>query len=432
MKLEYGFLCEVGGGNKWREISLESNPIDGQPVRCWDHARYLLEYKMKMHVTCNKGSPVYSCLHGMLLTDFLNNNYRWNDLKILKGDYHLASDTRIVLKRLPIPKPLQRYVPDRFNQDFHVIDTHQDEQKTDQESNQEKDQEEIDEDALIASMMADTAAMFQIPQYQTSNRHPSEFEIGEHGAIPPPKYRCNGCGVVGNHFRKQCPRDLKGIKKALDRCHVPHGIPKTMLEAAEDGKSQLRTEDGLFVQRANQGGGKTLRKFFPGLYLDTTNVKPGKKRETWESFGTFLDAIDRVEKDEERAFYQKHPELRRKNNSLCQYYLRGLCQKSAWECQFLHKVDDKLMPICQFFVKDNCSAGDTCIFKHELPRPKPKPTCQSYKRGFCSLGSTCPRNHIKYSYPRSAQALGVEHWQYQLMTHVLNGSNKRPYKRQCR
>lgn len=435
MKLEYGFLCEVGGHSRKRQMSLDTNAIDGKPVRTWDHARYLLEYQMRMHITCNKGSPVYSCLHGMRLEDFLQNNYKWNRGRELRGNDRLAGDTQVVLKRMPIPQPLQRYVPDRFCAELVQYTG------TQETVLQEEDQ---DEDALIASVMADTAAMFKVPDSQKHthkrNRHASEFDIGEHGAIPPPNYRCNGCGVTGEHFRKQCPRDLKGEKKALDKCRVPHGIPKALLETVKDGQSQLRTEDGLFVQRTDTSQGKNLRKFFPGLYLKESvdkpnnprnkpNNKPNKKpSKTWD-FESFLDAVDQAEKKEERAFYKQHPEMRRKKHSLCQYYLRGLCQKSAWECQFLHKVDESLMPICQFFVKNECSAGDTCIFKHELPRPKRLPTCQNYKRGFCPSGTACPNNHIKYPYPRSAKAVGIEQWEYQVMTQVLNNQH-RPHKRQ--
>ena len=76
---------------------------------------------------------------------------------------------------------------------------------------------------------------------------------------------------------------------------------------------------------------------------------------------------------------------------VCKHWLRGLCKKGD-RCEFLHEYDAKRMPECWFFAKFGECSNPECIFLHINPDDKVA-VCPWYARGFCKHGPKCRYKH---------------------------------------
>jgi len=438
--------------NSWKKLSIDTNSLDAKPLKIWEHMRYIIEHRLGMHRDLKKGSPVYAYITGMNLEVLRLSKFKWDKHKEINSGDIITDNCYVVLRRHPLPPPLQRYVPLRFNATFQQQQADEQQAELDGRVSFEED---ATEDDKLKVMMEAAVIMYVDPPLQPrlqlhTKKHASEYETGEHGAIPPEKYTCKGCGESGVHFRAMCPRNnitTDNGKQALDRVKVAHGIPKSFLKSVEVGESGLCLPDGSYVQRLTSVKLLTkdekkqedvvvsefppsppphdppLRKVEP---MQTPLVhKPSPPLPLNNdldnmvfSFEPWLAQQDEMEAEQEKIFYHDNPELQRKNRSICQYYLRGLCQKSRMACKFLHIMDDSLMPICQFFIKDGCT-NDNCQFKHEKPHPKRKPPCLAYDRGFCRMGPKCLEGHFHKERPLSASALNISTREFSLLLDCL-------------
>jgi hypothetical protein len=263
MQIFYTFLCQFPPlENKWRAIDVESNAFDGKPLETWGDLRYALEHRMGMHVTLKKGSPVYSCICGMFDSDVKvqqRGRGRWDPTKRIAASATVPEGARIVLKRIPIPAPLKRFVPLRFDAAYQE----QAEQSAQALSKKcEWAETAASEEDKLCAMTQSAKTMFTsgvAPVRRPQTRHATDYETGEHGPRPPANYVCRGCALAGDHFRDMCPRGGKATEKtdnrkekALDRCRTPHGIPRAFLQKVQEGTvSSFRdASTGEFLQRA--------------------------------------------------------------------------------------------------------------------------------------------------------------------------------------
>lgn len=77
--------------------------------------------------------------------------------------------------------------------------------------------------------------------------------------------------------------------------------------------------------------------------------------------------------------------------TVCTYWLRGLCMKGD-SCGFLHKFDPQKMPVCRSLIKTGRCDDLDCPYKHSLDDVK---ECNMYKLGLCIYGPTCRYKHTK-------------------------------------
>lgn len=68
--------------------------------------------------------------------------------------------------------------------------------------------------------------------------------------------------------------------------------------------------------------------------------------------------------------------------TVCTYWLRGLCMKGE-SCGFLHQFDPARMPICRNLLKTGVCKDVDCPYKHSTEEIK---ECNMYKLGFCIYG----------------------------------------------
>ena len=93
-----------------------------------------------------------------------------------------------------------------------------------------------------------------------------------------------------------------------------------------------------------------------------------------------------------RVMLNKEPTTPRvkKKDTVCLYWIRGLCARGDLDCEFVHRIDEDKLAMCQFGAKCQ-NAG--CPYRHyDLDA---RPECVQYRRGFCSKGPMCPDRHIK-------------------------------------
>ena len=416
MKSEFGATLNP----RWQTLQLDTNCIDNQPVVIWDHARYLIEHRMFLHKNPHKKGHAYSCITAMDFAVYMINKEVWNSTLELQRVDVVSRDMRLIIKRIPIQRPLQRYVPVRFN-------------PTAKECKNSVDaanpiNKQITEDEKIQLMIEFAGNFYEDTgrrNYIEVQKHPTEYAIGAAGDVMPAEtYMCRGCGKTGEHYRSMCPNPTP---EQLDRIRAPHGIPKMFLETALPGDaSSFQSFTGEFVKRTPF---HTLLSMAPApvipeplvpllqlvqepllplvpliplvTALEATFIEPdlcemdnNTNNAAVFDFETYLMTNDTFEKKSEAAFYTKHPELAQKHGSLCSYYIRGLCQKTKLECKFLHVCDSRLMPICQFFIANSC-VNDPCLFRHDLQPLKRKLPCPRYKNGFCKQGPQCEMVHAR-------------------------------------
>ena len=68
--------------------------------------------------------------------------------------------------------------------------------------------------------------------------------------------------------------------------------------------------------------------------------------------------------------------------TVCTYWLRGLCMKGD-SCGFLHQFDQSRMPVCRNLLKTGVCKDVDCPYKHSTEEIK---ECNMYKLGFCIYG----------------------------------------------
>lgn len=103
----------------------------------------------------------------------------------------------------------------------------------------------------------------------------------------------------------------------------------------------------------------------------------------------YAEILDRQQEAIEAAFRRANPTFR-KQNTICKHWLRGLCKFRDYDCPHQHVYDDRLRPVCHFFIRNQCTNPD-CPFLH--PNQTESVLCVSYARGFCKLGDKCPWQH---------------------------------------
>ena len=92
------------------------------------------------------------------------------------------------------------------------------------------------------------------------------------------------------------------------------------------------------------------------------------------------------------AMFAKEPKTPRvkKKDTVCLYWLRGLCARGELDCEFIHRVDEDKLAMCQFGAR--CQ-NRGCPYRHYDLEVRPE--CVKFRRGFCSKGPMCPDRHIK-------------------------------------
>lgn len=81
--------------------------------------------------------------------------------------------------------------------------------------------------------------------------------------------------------------------------------------------------------------------------------------------------------------------------TVCTYWLRGLCMKGD-TCGFLHEFDPNKMPVCRNLLKYGTCKEPDCPYKHSTEEIK---ECNMYKLGFCIYGPACRFKHTRLAGP---------------------------------
>eukprot|EP00890_Picochlorum_soloecismus_P002248 jgi/Picsp_1/3023/NSC_01245-R1_c-x8-c-x5-c-x3-h type zn-finger len=81
--------------------------------------------------------------------------------------------------------------------------------------------------------------------------------------------------------------------------------------------------------------------------------------------------------------------------TVCTYWLRGLCMKGD-TCGFLHEFDPEKMPVCRNLLKYGTCKEPDCPYKHSTEEIK---ECNMYKLGFCIYGPACRFKHTRLPGP---------------------------------
>ena len=136
--------------------------------------------------------------------------------------------------------------------------------------------------------------------------------------------------------------------------------------------------------------------------------------------GLFTFALEEVVAQDAKDYAaQRRGAIRGAGNVICKHWLRSLCKRGD-DCPFVHELNARMMPVCQFFLTHGECANDDCVFRHldEEERlcpwyergmcrhgPRCKMThrrrrmCRDYFVGFCPLGASCHLAHPKFELP---------------------------------
>lgn len=290
-------------------------------------------------------------------------------------------------------------------------------------------------------------------------QHPDEYAFKDDTwvrPVPPVDYACRACGELGAHFRVDCPRDTETVAlaeqelgmtvrvdTAVDKIQLSHGIPKMFLKRINMGGSGGGSSNG-----SNGGGGVsgngggsggaaktdaehvtkealTTREGEIVVDVRSTFAKPvitveaesvlewleshrahtvprdvDDEEDVWFDFEPYLEAHDVLYGQQLEKVYAEVPHLRRKLQSMCTHWLRGICHKGVL-CEYLHVYSVEGIPICKFYLQGKC-LNDECSYRHILPpSAKSRHTipCPNYVLGFCPLGPRCPHEHIRRDAP---------------------------------
>ena len=380
----------------------------------WEDARYDLEKRMGMHAPAEPGRKAnLAYVVAYWPTDFDAESY---SAQTIPGNWVLSSNERILLARRAIPPGLKPYVPRgrlaaaAADAALLVSPAQQQQQPPEQQPPPDAPLNELDELALVhmAAFAQDTVGTSVAAADAASRKHggarqpaaaaafhPSAYRVrtcadGVKRVVPPPTYVCHACAEVGAHFRDECPRGADGL--ALDRTRVLHGVPKSRLRDVDTAtETRLVTGEGKRVETLDLVAGHEP-VLLPGvcgqlllegdytsavalrpLELEWLQSKPNKAREDAEArrlrrivdfdFEEPLHLLDARRAWLEAEFFRRNPGLRRKKPQVCTFFANGRCQEGRLRCPYTHAVDAR-MPICRFFLLDQCRQGAACTFLH--------------------------------------------------------------------
>jgi hypothetical protein len=254
--------------------------------------------------------------------------------------------------------------------------------------------------------------------------HPSEYKYLGVTPIPPIGYVCLGCNTLQKHFRSDCASDVQSSAqdggKSLDKVQRPHGIPKSQLRKVKECErgNAMKDDDGNYVMRVTKpstistkpmGGSpppppSKLEQTERGVCTDwfmadqfCITYARGRKRRRHVHDVIVAEVFDF---DFERVLATQDQEVKKrksnvkKHNTVCTHWLRGMCAQGSLECEFVHRMDQDLMPDCKFFKNGQCVNEDACMFRHVAPVKVHHP-CPRYVMGFCPQGPRCSLDHVK-------------------------------------
>jgi hypothetical protein len=406
----------------------------------WENMRYCLEKQM--------GCFKFALPTKVVQNSYVSAVYQYSVIGVRPGTV-VTSRTQVyggdilIVTRHPQPKHLHAYIPPKYWSDLGVMsdapantlpdgegDDEEDVAMTDaaeEGSSNAADTENAKLEALLQKITVqnDTTSTFLPPIVVRILRqhilHPTDYHTL---TTPHPMFVCKYCGNQGKHFQTLCPFTetdaQQNSTELITKVRRVVGIPKSRLRAATEEEIAL----GQYYLNENSEKVVILHKHEESLKPPEPPQKEKVKRtpqvtpqvtpntvpqdlvvldvEEYESrfrfnFEDYVEEKDRLEKEQEQAFYEKHPELKKKKNQICTHYYRGMCHKGKLECEFLHTGDENYIAICQFYVNDQCTESN-CIFRHP-PKHLFNNECNAYKRGFCDKGSLCKYKHIKYRHP---------------------------------
>lgn len=383
----------------------------------WENVRYELEMKMlrttRRHMWCYFAAMYYS--DWKVSRKFVPDQSLRAHTQVKKGD-------AVVLFRKPYPHALAKTQTAGGNVSSHGVYT-----PAFFRINLDKCSTEEDK---LAAVMSQNMSVFS---KKHELLHPAEYTYDGVTPVPPHDYVCNGCGAVSNHFRADCETSCETIThRSLDKVRRPHGIPRSLLRrVAEDERGDAMKDDsGNYVVRH-----APMKRRLPAptpaptpapapaptpapapapldwtfsehfcvhrgrvRHPDPVRVPESRVDDTID-MERHMDRLDAQARQHEQQFYANNPSKRRKRNSTCTHWLRGLCVKSALECEFMHNAAPEYMPVCKFYYDGECSNEDTCVFRH-VNKPVPKKPCPDYVFGLCRKGPACHLDHIKRGEPR--------------------------------
>lgn len=460
----YASASEIGEDGRtrvpWRKLALgcSSSPVfDNLPLRTWEEVRYVLELQQGMHVS----GKCVSFLSAMRRAAYKDAGNKWDAALRLKSADVIKDKDAIVLFRRPVPRALRLHIPSRF--DPEIIKERkrleaEEEQRLSRLRQRNYEMEEkfkhMTESERIAAVLAgtDTEDMFPVAivrqqiepvgrrRKDAASMHPDEYEYCKNAPVPPESYTCSGCNEAGLHFRADCPRTLEtrvvidtghtivNLSPEVDKISTSLGIPKMFLKKVnlggdsgatattknENGPLQsqraLTTLDGevVVVERATSTH-ITVEREEVLSRLDAQPHRYGVQQnddgdELYFDFEPYMNAHDDVYAEKLEKVYVAFPHLRRKLQSMCTHWMRGICHKGIL-CEYLHVYSMAGMPICKFYLQGKCT-NDECTFQHTLPpsaeghkRVRTRRPCLSYAVGFCHLGPRCPDVHMRRDHP---------------------------------
>ena len=108
-------------------------------------------------------------------------------------------------------------------------------------------------------------------------------------------------------------------------------------------------------------------------------------------FEPTMDNIFENERIERKQIQKKYilDKGKKMYNIVCRHWAYGAGCMKGMACEFLHQHDHTKMPICIHFIKNKCSRGKECMFRHV------REPCHAYKRGNCPRGTECTREHVQ-------------------------------------
>ena len=409
----------------------------------WEHVRFCLE-KLE---GCIQETPLKQ-------NSFLV-GYSADSLQPLSDSTYIKPGSTLLLRRCVLPKYMQAHVPE-----FHASHT-QDEQAPEVAPVMPEHGSEQDK---LQALQQHLQSVYNSWAPRSTSKHASQHmqRVSPEGNVeflPLMWYRCNVCNLRGDHFSANCPQvqgsslnDRNSARIRLNSFFT--GIPKSFLrpatpqevEAGECWKlatgelvmlksnTQKLNPDGFLEQCNRQEDNpkpspQKVQELPHELPHELPNELPNELAEDslldkydllyasasdeesdFEDTFTFEKDLRRQDVLKQRAkeeYYKQHPECKEKKMQICSHYLRGLCCKGETACEYLHCYNEDLIPICRFYMRDECSSSD-CSFRHPpknaMGETKSKP-CHKYTGGLCPLGPRCRYMHIRYRSPDDAPNL---------------------------
>jgi hypothetical protein len=365
----------------------------------WENVRYELEMKM---LKANR-RHMWAYFSAMRYSDW-ETTHRFDPSLRLRAHTRLHGDECVVLFRKPFPQVLAKtgsfggnvsvcgvYVPPRFRVSLRDC---------------------VTEEEKLAEIMSQNMNVFL---KKNELGHPNEYEYDGITPVAPRDYTCKGCDATGKHFRADCDiSEMPEGGRGLDKVRRPHGIPKSQLRRVRKGEhaDAMLDEGGNYVIRDTpvmrkvgiapnlDARDKTIQAVTTVVHTPRAHARvvADVPRVTAFDFERALAVMDTQAQERDTVFYRANPCKRRKRESTCTHWLRGLCVKGPLDCDFVHDAGSQYMPVCKFFYNGQCSNEDECVFRH-VTRVVPVEPCPDFVHGFCPKGVTCGLGHVKRNAP---------------------------------